>query len=813
MTSNPTFSRGSLNGQHPSQSQTRHNDTSLPSQLIPPSSSLTTHEHVLRRNKKIFTPIRSFVRFINWVLGPEPIPSRRWKRPSASLWISIRFGKKRLDGCPDRAWLRLLRKLEGRSDLNNYQPEQNQRSNLDYAEKRSDPGNVDSKDNGVLVEEGRSSMIPQSVKRGDIGSTSTSTSAGSNGPIGIVEVLNRENHMTDEQSSFTSQQTKSSQDNLGGLYKQHNFTQGVNVDTEEQLQNHLDEEDNVKDDTTTVIGGKKTRINIISIIFGSLWLIGFIFLIRQQYYVSNLPIVTCDTAPWNDWPVDTCGLDARECTLDWFGVGMESSDNQTAHNNGNESGNGVTIDDNLNWGMWNDWKNGVRCMGGCKDVVLGNERWVGDKRVNGVPLVIGGEGVYRADSWLCASALHSSLISPFMGGSFQITPTIYPSSPSSSPPSPNISTSTINDITPIPFSPPFPGGFTLSSLSSQGTSDLHPLISTYNAISLFLFTLFIPSPPYLFSILLLLGFLQIVLISDPPSIPPDWSYIIASALPVALIGYWIYKVSFRRTLYGFSHLPVELALWKGLGYWIGIESNDIFSKLPITRLAEGGFDGAKKGGVVLLVVICLVGLGVVVLQYKALRSVGLIRFYLIRYIPLGLLLLLIALLPTGYSVHIHHYMLALLLFPIFSLPTRISLIGQAFALGWFLDGIGRWGWDSLLETKAQLVGDAYLGSLTPTFFPVNQTTISWSGLNEALVSIGITGYSVLIDDVLRLSNVSITEISLSEYNLSLGEHYFRLAVSGLLTLDNFLSTWIDRIIPVSLNNLQFLALSDFAYYP
>ncbi|EIW69317.1 hypothetical protein TREMEDRAFT_30806 [Tremella mesenterica DSM 1558] len=474
------------------------------------------------------------------------------------------------------------------------------------------------------------------------------------------------------------------------------------------------------------MGGKKIRIHIISIIFGSLWLIGFIFLIRQQYYVSNLPIVTCDTAPWNDWPVDTCGLNARECTLDWFGVGNE-----------------VGIE--------------IRCMGGCKDVVLGNERWVGDKRVNGVPLVIGGEGVYRADSWLCASALHSSLISPFMGGSFQITPTIYPSSPSSSPPNPTISTSTINDITPIPFSPPFPGGFILSSLSSQGTSDLHPLISTYNAISLFLFTLFIPSPPYLFSILLLLGFLQIVLISDLPSIPPDWSYIIASALPVALIGYWIYKVSFKRTLFGFSQLPVELALWQGLGYWIGIESNDIFSKLPITRLAEGGFDGAKKGGVVLLVVICLVGLGVVVLQFKALRSVGLIRFYLIRYIPLGLLILLIALLPTGYSVHIHHYMLALLLFPIFSLPTRISLIGQAFALGWFLDGIGRWGWDSLLETKAQLVGDAYLGSLTPTFFPVNQTTISWSGLNEALVSIGITGYSVLIDDVLRLSNVSITE--------------------------------------------------------
>lgn len=29
-------------------------------------------------------------------------------------------------------------------------------------------------------------------------------------------------------------------------------------------------------------------------------------------------------------------------------------------------------------------------MSGCKDTRLGNERWIGNERVNGVPLLIGG---------------------------------------------------------------------------------------------------------------------------------------------------------------------------------------------------------------------------------------------------------------------------------------------------------------------------------------------------------------------------------------------------------------------------------------
>ena len=99
-----------------------------------------------------------------------------------------------------------------------------------------------------------------------------------------------------------------------------------------------------------------------------LWATANIFLIRQQYYITSTPqMITCDTAVWDDWPPDVCGL------------------------------NGTTCETQLVGGDY-------RCMGGCRDVVLGNPRWVGDQVVNKVPLVIGGGDdthTYRYDiPWL-----------------------------------------------------------------------------------------------------------------------------------------------------------------------------------------------------------------------------------------------------------------------------------------------------------------------------------------------------------------------------------------------------------------------------
>lgn len=58
-------------------------------------------------------------------------------------------------------------------------------------------------------------------------------------------------------------------------------------------------------------------------------------------------------------------------------------------------------------------------------------------------------------------------------------------------------------------------------------------------------------------------------------------------------------------------------------------------------------------------------------------------------------------------LRIHHYMYALLAIPVLSLPNRVSLFLQAMMLGLFLDGVGRWGWASIVETTDSVSRQQY----------------------------------------------------------------------------------------------------------
>ncbi len=231
-------------------------------------------------------------------------------------------------------------------------------------------------------------------------------------------------------------------------------------------------------------------------------------------------------------------------------------------------------------------------------------------------------GMLSADSWVCASAIHAGLISPYLGGCITINPLPYPTGSSS------FLNSTSHGLTSARFAPQFPGAYTLTSDPSTRCLDLHPIVTGVNALCLLLTTLFLsPSPSILFSILTLLGYVLIVLFSDPPNQPPDWSGILGGLLPVLFTSYWIYRTSFRRTLNAFTSLPFDLSFWQGAGYWIGIESSTIFAKLPISRLGYGGLDAA---GVITLVIIIVIVVIVVAIQAWQMRKAGLLQYYLIR---------------------------------------------------------------------------------------------------------------------------------------------------------------------------------------
>jgi hypothetical protein len=253
--------------------------------------------------------------------------------------------------------------------------------------------------------------------------------------------------------------------------------------------------------------------------------------------------------------------------------------------------------------------------------------------------------------------------------------------------------------------------------------DLHPIITGVNAFYLlFVILLLRPSPAVLYSILVILGYAQVALISDPPYSPPYWETFFGRLIPVLFASYFFWKVAFRRTLTAFRDLPVETAIWQGFGYWIGIESSTIFAKLPIQRLGYGQL-GAT--GVITLIVSIVIVAVVVLVQAWQMRKYGLLQYYLVRcvlrpplrpfwrpwsctgqraddrYLPLVPILIVLAFIPD-YTLRLHHYLLATAALPVLSLPNRVSLFGQAFALGLFLDGASRWGMASIVEYTASV---------------------------------------------------------------------------------------------------------------
>lgn len=307
----------------------------------------------------------------------------------------------------------------------------------------------------------------------------------------------------------------------------------------------------------------------------------------------------------------------------------------------------------------------------------------------------------------------------------------------------------------VSFPPSFPGAFELEATGSWSECmEYHWPITAFNVVALFIFTaLFDPQPGVLLTVILLMGYSHLVLVADAPYRPPNWSKFFGGVLPALLAGFWAWHVSFRRCLNGFytARLPLETALWQGFGLWIGLESSTIFARIPIARL---GYDKLGADGLIALIVVIALVVLVVLIQALSFRRLGLVRYYLVRYLPLVPILIVLANLGNDYYLRLHHYMLSLAGMPVMSLPNRISLFGQAFCLGFFLDGIGRWGWASIVEGGASLLGDAQAGSAMPEISTIlgPNGAVTWPAINATLIAQGIISVAVLFDDVLVRAN-------------------------------------------------------------
>ncbi|KAI1391598.1 uncharacterized protein F4822DRAFT_190889 [Hypoxylon trugodes] len=392
-----------------------------------------------------------------------------------------------------------------------------------------------------------------------------------------------------------------------------------------------------------------------------------------------------------------------------------------------------------------------RCPSNCASYRVLNPRAVGDQEVVYAPLVVGGppnlandeNPIYRGDSFICGSAVHSGIISNSQGGCGVVSLVGQKQ---------NFISSDRNGIKSIGFDSYFPLSITFDSSIECEAKDVRWSLLAVSVVFSSVLSLFTASSSAFFFTIFIGIFWQVGMASDPPShssIAGLFSDIIGKFLP-AMFCAWVFydKMGVRRTLRGLSAQVEKTVLWLG-GCWVGALTNYTFDFIPIQRLTGHDLE-QQPGAKAALAIIVIVLFCVVVGQVWCFRQEG----RLIRYLKLYALFLLgiiICLVLPSLSLRIHHYVLALLLLPGTSMQTRPSLLYQGILVGLFINGIARWGFDAILQTAVALQGDAQTGSPLPVLLaPVINTTLSTITFRwKSSPGVRYDGISVLVNDVER----------------------------------------------------------------
>jgi len=398
-----------------------------------------------------------------------------------------------------------------------------------------------------------------------------------------------------------------------------------------------------------------------------------------------------------------------------------------------------------------------RCPANCKRVQLLNPHAVGDQVVNYRPLVVGGaadeqghvgNAYYRADSYICGAAIHAGFINDASGGCGVVAhigeKTSYPSQKQ-------------RHMTSIAFDSYFPRSFSFLPDTSAPCRDLRwPLLGVSLTFTILL-SLFTTAPAVFFPSIFLAVFFHVALASDPPNLT-DYYAIVSIALgrllPASFCMYAVYKFAVKRQLDGLRAQIEKTILWLG-GCWIGALNNYTFDKIPIERLTPHDIKN-QPGAIPALITIVLTLLLIALGQAWALRVEGRLPRYLAIYGLLIVGILALVAVPKM-NVRIHHYILGLLLVPGTSMQTRPSLLFQGILIGLFINGIARWGFDSILQTPSELRGDAPIGSPLPIITaPIIHNHSTAYALRPNITfdwlkpfPKGYDGLSVLVNDVER----------------------------------------------------------------
>ncbi|PGG97350.1 hypothetical protein AJ79_09221 [Helicocarpus griseus UAMH5409] len=432
------------------------------------------------------------------------------------------------------------------------------------------------------------------------------------------------------------------------------------------------------------------------------------------------------------------------------------------------------------------------CPANCLQVNVLNLYTIGDKEINYQTLVVGGgpsnssdntssDRIYRGDSFICGAALHAGIFANEKGGCGIVSRRGEQS---------NYQGINRNGITSVGFNSTFPLSFTFlgegESRTSQNCEDPRWKLLAVSVIFTSLISMFSTSPAAFFVPICVIVYFQVFLASDPPPFPDydsGLSYAAGRFLPAAFVGFFVYKYCVRYTLCDLD-APLEKTLFWLSACWVGALSNYTLDEIPIQRLTPHDIR-QQPGAIPALIIIVLIIFAIALSQAWAFRIEGRMPRYLALYGILIVSLLLLVAIP-GQNLRIHHYILSLLLLPGTSLQTRPSLLYQGLLVGLFINGVARWGFDSILQTPAALLDDGKQGNPLPRITsPVinsDNITFAWENL-----PVGYEGVIILVNDVQRFLGFSAdgnTSFTWTRRAAQFPE-YFRFAFVKYLPLGHF----------------------------
>ena len=385
------------------------------------------------------------------------------------------------------------------------------------------------------------------------------------------------------------------------------------------------------------------------------------------------------------------------------------------------------------------------CPSNCASVQVLEPHTVGNQEIIYRSMVIGGpstadenNATYRGDSFICASAIHAGIVSNRKGGCGILARKGEHR---------HFTASYRNGISSIASPTSFPLSFSLAP-ADDSCIDPQWRLFTVSVLSSILISLLTSSSSFFFAAIFVIVFFQVALASDPPFFP-DFPSVLSMAferfLPTAFVGWLVYRYCVRHTLHGLQANGEKTILWLG-GCWVGALNNYTFDKIPISRLTPHDLH-QQPGAIVALIIIVLIITAIAIGQAWAFRIEGRLLHYLFIYLVLAVTLAGLAAIPN-LQLRLHHYILALLLLPGTSLQTRPSLLYQGILVGLLLNGTARWGYASILQTPAALLGDGQLGSALPA---IAAPTITLQNISFAMPTLaaGFDGISILVNDVER----------------------------------------------------------------